>query len=670
MLLSAAFSVLLLAAPNGPTCGPFVSCAWVRAENDGAGTGFVISVEKKWLVTCRHVLADRKSVDVFFPWRRDSDLVTDRDEYLRNRIRLRELGLLATGKVLKASDELDLALLELDSVPAGVKAVTFAPTVPQPGDRLRVVGNRLDLETVFNLTAGPLRARGRLADGYFWRGRKLAKNAEVLIGQLPTEEGDSGGPVLNDRGELVGVASALRRQCPGAAVCISAAEVRTFVGLAGARAEKPSASPISEALLRATVWVRPTATDIHLAGVLIEPDLVLTCGKRLTPGDRAGIAFPVRDGEQWVTEREAHADPLSLQLRGCWGSATVLAHDRDTGLSLLRLGSPVKFMRPVSLSPRLPRPGDPVHSMSHPGGLEFAWVYACGPVRQRGKVAIALGEGVRHVDALICQLPAQAGSPGGPVLNDRGELVGILSSRESAQQVGYAVSAGEIARLLDSVTLDMVALPDVWLAAAAKGLARRGEEHRAAGLFAEAKRDCDSALSLDPGCVAARVCRAKLAGPKGALAELDAAVEKGPFDRGVLLLRAGLAAAAKDWRKARGDLERILDADPADAEARQRLVPVLLELGKDAEAASAVRDTLRADPKRLATVARDLLSQGDALAKKYPDAPSVPADWLAKAMTATKRDEFAAVLKQAAAAKDDTERLARLRAGLAKLSGK
>jgi hypothetical protein len=65
-----------------------------------------------------------------------------------------------------------------------------------------------------------------------------------------------------------------------------------------------------------------------------------------------------------------------------------------------------------------------------------------------------------------------------------------------------------------------------------------------------------------------------------------------------------------------------------------------------------------------------LLSQGDALAKKYPDAPSVPADWLAKAMTATKRDEFAAVLKQAAAAKDDTERLARLRAGLAKLSGK
>ena len=99
-------------------------------------------------------------------------------------------------------------------------------------------------------------------------------------------------------------------------------------------------------------------------------------------------------------------------------------------------------------------------------------------------------------------------------------------------------------------------------------------------------------------------------------------------------------------------------------------MPVLLELGKDAEAASAVRDTLRADPKRLAAVAADLLSQAEGLAKKYPDAPSVPAGWLLKAITAAKRDEFAGVLKQAAAAKDDAERLAVLRVGMAKLVAK
>jgi S1-C subfamily serine protease len=578
MLLSAALSVLAIVS-NGPAGGPFASCAWVRAENDGAGAGFVVDIEKKWLVTCRHVVADRKAVDVIFPRWRDGELVTDRGEYLRNRVRLRELGLLVTGKVLKTSDETDLALIELDSVPAGVKAATFAATLPLPGDPLRVVGNRLDLDTVFNLTAGPLRARGRLADGYFWRGRKLAANADALIGQLPTDEGDSGGPVLNERGQLVGVASALRRQCPGSAICISAAEVRKFAGLPDLQEEKPKAAPLADALIRATVWIRPTATDVQLAGLLVETDLVLTCGKRLTPGDRAGIAFPIRDGEKWVTEREAYGDPLALQLRGCWRSATVLAHDRDTGLSLLRLHSPVKFMRPVSLATRLPRAGDPVHAMSHPGGLEFAWVYAGGPVRQRGKVALATGEDAKRVDVLLCQLPAQAGSPGGPVLNDRGELVGILSARESAQQVGYAVSAAEITS------------------------------------FLKAARDAERTLPPPPVALLLRANMLVKNGQPGAAIEvLDETVEKRPFDRDVLMLRAELAASAKDWRKARGDLERILDADPADADARQRLVPVLLELGKDAEAAAAVRDTLRADPKRLPAVAGDLLSQADTLA--------------------------------------------------------
>src|SRR5262249_35166233 len=103
-------------------------------------------------------------------------------------------------------------------------------------------------------------------------------------------------------------------------------------------------------------------------------------------------------------------------------------------------------------------------------------------------------------------------------------------------------------------------------------------------------------------------------------------------------------------------------------DARQRLVGVLLELGEDAKAAAAVGDALRADPKRLTAVAADLIAQADALAKKFPDAPSVPAGWLLQAMTAAKRAEFANVLKQANAATDDAERLALLRTGLKTIS--
>jgi tetratricopeptide (TPR) repeat protein len=146
-----------------------------------------------------------------------------------------------------------------------------------------------------------------------------------------------------------------------------------------------------------------------------------------------------------------------------------------------------------------------------------------------------------------------------------------------------------------------------------------------------------------------------------AMTELDAAVEKGPFDRDVLFDRADLASSAKDWRKARGDLEQILDVNPADVEARQRLANVLLELGEDDKAATAVADTLRADPKRLRSIATDLLAQADRLTKKYPHAPSIPADWLMKALHAIKRPEFDGVLKRARETKTDADRLMILR---------
>ena len=678
--------VLWIAAPLGNPPG---GCAWVRAENDGAGAGFVVDAGRRLLVTCRHVVAERKAVDVFFPWYRGGELVTDPREYLLNRERLRAGKLLVTGTVVKSADESDLALLELEALPPGLRAVKFAENPPRPGDPLRVVGHRLDLETVWNLSAGPLRTSGRLSDGYFWRGKKLSANAPVLIGQLPIEEGDSGGPVFNARGEVVGMASALRRQCPLAAVIVSSEAIRRFLNAEETPAEsEPSA--VAESLHRATVWVKPTATNLHVAGVLIEKDLVLTCARGLTDRDRVGVALPLRDGGKWVCERDAYSDPLTLHLKGAWRSGTVLGRDPARDLALVRLDSPHGPMKPVPLAAVLPKPGDALHAMSHPGGLEFAWVYSGGAVRQRGRLALGVGENSPRVGVLVCQLPAQAGSPGGPVLNAKGELVGVLSAREGAQMVGYCATADEIRAFLDATLRDRPAktlagllarvesLPGSCAFELARGLAIRAEEHRRAGRVAEAKRDCDSALSIDPGCTTARMVRVRMFPPGVAMAELDAAVEKGPFDRRALVLRAEAAAREKDFRKARGDLENVLGVFPADAGARQRLVGVLVALGEDAKAAAAVRDTLRADPVRLPAVASDLLAQAEMLRQKFPDSPSLAADWLTKALAAAgqgttdakSRASIARVLRGAAGAETDAARLELLLAGAKGLAGK
>jgi len=654
----------------GPVEVPLHAVAWVRAENDSAGSGFVIDAEKRLLVTCRHVVAERKEVDVFFPWVRAGALVTDKREYLRSRAELRTAKLLVTGTVLKVSDEADLALVQLDALPPNVRAAPLSSRTPSQGDTLRVIGHRLDLDTVWNESRGPLRARGPLTEGYFWRGKKLGTNAHVLIAQLPTEEGDSGGPAFDARGEVAGMCSALRRQCPLAAVCISARAIRAFLGT-----EVKEESP-ADALHASTVWLKPTATDQHTAGALIERDLVLTCARGFALHERVGVALPVRERGEWVSARGAYRDPLALHLQGAWRAGTVVARDAGRDLALVKLDAECKELNPLPLAATGSRAGDAVHSMSHPSGLEFAWAYAAGSVRQRGRIQLDSGEQAPRVSALLLQLPAQSASPGGPVTNAKGELIGVLSARESAQMVGYCASIEEVQAFLDVALRDRPARtlaglvaridPQPFVTALARGLAQRAEAHRIAGRLADAKRDSDSALSVDFTCAGARACRARMLAGEAALAELDAPAA---FDRSHLLLRASLALAAKDARKARGDAERVLSAFPADADARHLLANALLALGDDARAALATADVLRADPKRLGAVARELLSQADALAQKYPGSPGVPADWLSKALTACAKHEplAAGALKSATAAQSDKERLAALRAAIEKL---
>jgi S1-C subfamily serine protease len=667
---------------------PFASCGWVRAENDGAGAGFVVDVERRWLVTCRHVAADRETVEVFFPWHR-GELVTDKRAYLGNRPALRDRGLLVRGKVLRRSDSADLALVELESLPPGTRAVSFAASPARSGDWAHVIGHRQDLDTLWNVTTGPVRQTGRLADGYHWRGNKLAAGADAIVGQWPTEEGDSGGPVFNARGEVIGMATALRRGTPLAAVAVSAAEIRRFLE-AAPETDKGDPPAVAEVLFGATVWVRPTATDVHTAGVLIDKDRgwVLTSARGLGPADRVGVAFPLRKDGRWVGEREPYRDPVGLHLRGAWRAATVIARDPARDLALLRLDSVPQSARAVPVAANPPAPGDPVHVMNHPGGLEFAWVYASGSIRQRGRAALATDNDAPRVGVNVLQVPGQAQSPGGPVLNDRGELVGVLSAREGAQQVGYAAATEDVARFLDSIPTDRPArtlpgllarcetVPAQLARAAATALATRAEQHtRDSHAHLDARRDCLTALSLDPGCTRAYLVLLSMhvLGPP---TELFDAAEKGRFDRSVLLARAKFVFHPGEWRVARGDLERILDVNPMDAEARQLLVGVLLGLGRDAEAASAVRDTLRSDPKRLTVLASDLLAQADRLAKKFPDTPSQPAGWLVRALTAAKtalpeaaKTDITAILKRAEAAKDDAERLAILWAFVARLAG-
>ena len=60
------------------------SLALIDAGAEGRGSGFVIDVDRKWLVTNHHVVGDAKTVDVLFPAWLDGELLVEREVYQAN----------------------------------------------------------------------------------------------------------------------------------------------------------------------------------------------------------------------------------------------------------------------------------------------------------------------------------------------------------------------------------------------------------------------------------------------------------------------------------------------------------------------------------------------------------------------------------------------------------
>ena len=108
-------------------------------------------------------------------------------------------------------------------------------------------------------------------------------------------------------------------------------------------------------------------------------------------------------------------------------------------LALVRVDDPVPQHPNVVLADELPNIGEDVLIMGHPDGMAFTF--------QKGMVS-AYRDGIPGKDGLFMQLqaPIYNGDSGGGVFNERGELVGIVSSFEGTAipTMGFAVSLSTI----------------------------------------------------------------------------------------------------------------------------------------------------------------------------------------------------------------------------------
>lgn len=156
------------------------------------GTGWVLNQENRLMVTNHHVIEGVEECVVFLPEFKDNKLVTDKAETLRSSRGIR-------AQVIDSCRECDLALIQLESLPESAKSLSLAETSASPGQRLHsIAGNSAGSESLWIYSTGYVRqvATGMLANGH---------ESTLLESDMATNQGNSGGPVVNDQGQVVAV---------------------------------------------------------------------------------------------------------------------------------------------------------------------------------------------------------------------------------------------------------------------------------------------------------------------------------------------------------------------------------------------------------------------------------------------------------------------------------
>jgi len=180
------------------------SAVWILVPAGGSrfrsGSGVIIDTSRRLIITNYHVVRDDERVFVHFPIFTNGKLVAERQAYTPNKS--------VVGKVIAREPRRDLALIQLESpVPSEARSVRLAKDSPKPGARVHSVGNPSASGALWVYTEGSVRqvynkkfmARGK--DGE----RAFEVEARIVETQSPVNSGDSGGPVVNDRGDLVAV---------------------------------------------------------------------------------------------------------------------------------------------------------------------------------------------------------------------------------------------------------------------------------------------------------------------------------------------------------------------------------------------------------------------------------------------------------------------------------
>lgn len=201
------------------------------------GTGWVYDAEERLVVTNHHVIDNGgppTKLRLYFPVKENGEWVVE-DAYYYKNVRA------SVARIIGSSKQHDLALLQADKFPANVKPLPLAKKSAPRGSQLHSVGGKpIGSDSMWPYTNGHVRqiGDGRNALGYKTR---------ILQAQMETNKGNSGGPIVNDFAEVVGVCEGHRLtqgtdRVRNVSLYVDLQALRTYL-----KETRPLANPVSAA---------------------------------------------------------------------------------------------------------------------------------------------------------------------------------------------------------------------------------------------------------------------------------------------------------------------------------------------------------------------------------------------------------------------------------------
>jgi serine protease Do len=180
--------------------GPAVTL--ILGSDDGrqgsSGTGSIVTPEGK-VITNAHVVLNQagRPYKTIYVYLKPPKITGDNAKDLTNRYK---------GRVLAFSppDELDLAVIQIESAPASLPTINFAnPNNVEVGDEVVAIGHP-EQGGLWTLTTGTVSTVILNFNG--------VKGKDVFQTEASVNRGNSGGPLLDEQGNMVGINTMIARQ--------------------------------------------------------------------------------------------------------------------------------------------------------------------------------------------------------------------------------------------------------------------------------------------------------------------------------------------------------------------------------------------------------------------------------------------------------------------------